>query len=666
MRFAGLDHFFTGVSVPVAALRTAEDCGVGEFADLPMLADWCAGAGLEVVQILPVNDTGMNSSPYSALSAYALHPLYLRLQDLPWARRRDADIKALRTSAAEKEASASGHFDHREVLAAKLRIAEQLFIDNRGPIRSNRQFTAWRAANPWVPAYAVFSSLKRERNSSPWSSWGSMANPGENDIRSYWKDNEDQCLCTAWIQYHLESQLSAASRALEEKGIFLKGDLPILMSRESADVWAARRYFDLSAKAGAPPDMFSPDGQNWGFPVYDWEKLGAEGYRWWKDRLAQAGKFFHALRIDHVLGFFRIWRIPGDELTGLLGRFSPAAGVAPSDLHALGFDDGRIRWLTLPHIPGGELEAAVGSDAARVSRLYLSRIGSEDLYNIRPELDSEAAIHALPEPGRVRDFLLSRHADRTFLLDPSGIRFPCWYFSRTRAFRSLSDGERSALEELISRRRRDSEKIWESGGREILSTLRDATDMLVCAEDLGDVPDCVPRVLSDLGILGLRILRWSREYRTTAPGQPAPFIPLSRYPRLSVCTPSVHDTSTVRGWWEEDPGEREAFHRFLGLSGTCPPHMTADLQELILSRCLDANSLLCMFQVQDILDLDQELWSPDPQADRINVPGTVNDSNWTWRMPLAVEDLLKRNRLRERLCSLVARRRAKPLDGGGR
>ena len=168
--------------------------------------------------------------------------------------------------------------------------------------------------------------------------------------------------------------------------------------------------------------------------------------------------------------------------------------------------------------------------------------------------------------------------------------------------------------------------------------LRDTTDMLVCAEDLGDVPAVVPKVLADLEILGLRILRWSREYGKTAPGKPAPFIPPASYPRLSVCTPSVHDTSTLRGWWEEDQEERETYYRFLGEPGACPPKMTRGLQERIVSQCLAAGSLVCMFQIQDIMDLDAELWSPDPRMDRINVPGTVNDQNWTWRMPLALED----------------------------
>jgi 4-alpha-glucanotransferase len=181
--------------------------------------------------------------------------------------------------------------------------------------------------------------------------------------------------------------------------------------------------------------------------------------------------------------------------------------------------------------------------------------------------------------------------------------------------------------------------------------------MLVCAEDLGDVPDCVPRVLADLDILGLRIERWSRDYKS--PG--APFIPPARYPRLSVCTPSVHDTSTLRGWWEENPDEREIFFATLGAGGPCPPRLSHDLLQAVLEHSLGAGSLLCVLQLQELLDLDGELWSEDPREDRINVPGTVAATNWTWRMPLAVEQLMGRRQLVERIRTMVGRRRERTL-----
>jgi 4-alpha-glucanotransferase len=312
-----------------------------------------------------------------------------------------------------------------------------------------------------------------------------MADPDGASIAKWWQGHADQCLPFAWTQFQLEAQLGAAARELASIGIALKGDLPILMSRESADVWASRKYFDLSGVAGAPPDMFSPDGQNWGFPVYDWDALRADNCTWWKDRLRQAGKFFSAFRIDHVLGFFRIWRIPRGERTGLLGRFSPSFALARADLEALGFDKGRLRWLSVPHISGGELEAALGPEAPAVKERYLVPVGSEALYNLKPEIDSETAIDTLDASAAVKGFLFSWHSNRTLLEDGNGLFFPPWYMEHKKGFQSLSDQEKSRLTELVGKRRTESEAAWETGGRELLDILRRSTDMLVCAEEIG-------------------------------------------------------------------------------------------------------------------------------------------------------------------------------------
>jgi 4-alpha-glucanotransferase len=663
MRFAPLDHYFTGVSIPVAALRTAESCGAGEFADLVSLGSWCRAAGLEVIQLLPVNDTGGNSSPYSAISAYALHPLYIRLQALPGAGAFAGEIDQFRKESAARELASHGHFSYRETLTFKLSIAERIFADNKSAILKDRAFTRWRADNPWVVPYAVFTALRKDNREAPWTSWPALADADPPQVSAWWDSHPGQCLASAWVQFQLETQLSAASKALEAMGVYLKGDLSILMTVDSADVWAYRKYFDLGALAGAPPDMFSPDGQNWGFPIYNWDNLGKEDYGWWKERLKQAGKFFHAFRIDHVLGFFRIWRIPRGEVTGLLGRFSPSVGLSGGDLLELGFDEGRLRWLSAPHISGAELNAALGPEASRVAGLWLQRVGNEELYNLAPEIDSESAIQALAEPPEVKKFLLSWHANRALLggSEDHGTRYPNWYLDGTKGFQSLSDEEKLRLRALIERRRHESEEMWESRGRELLAIIRGATDMLVCAEDLGDVPRCVPRVLAELRILGLRIVRWCREYDKAEPGAPAAFIAPGRYPSLSVCTPSVHDTSTIRGWWEEDAAERELFFHSLGENGVCPAHMTPALLEKIMSSCCGAASILCMFQLQDLLDLDEALWAGDPRDGRINVPGTVTEQNWTWRMPLAIEDLAARAGLSKRIQALAARRRARPM-----
>lgn len=648
MRFTKPPHLLTGVSVPVSALRSSESCGSGEFADLVPFGGWCAEAGVDLIQILPVNDTGWNSSPYSALSAFALHPLYLRLTDIAGVEPLAGEVAAFRASCERQK-----RLSYRDTLAFKLSVVERAFAARAGEIQQDPFFARWREDNPWTAPHAVFSAVRKERNGDPWPGWPApLRDPSSEDITRWFAAHERQCLVHAWTQYVLEGQLSEAARKLQAMGIALKGDIPILMSEDSVDVWASRRYFDLRSRAGAPPDMYSTQGQNWGFPVYDWDRLAQDGYQWWKSRLIQASKFFHAFRIDHVLGFFRIWAIPREETSGLLGRFSPAVAIAPAELARKGFDEGRIRWLSVPHITGAALAAGLGGDAPRAAGQYLDRVGQEDLFNLKPPVDAEGAIQALEEQRRVKDFLLAAHSDRALL--PAGDGFlAAWYAERSTAFASLTEPEKSTFRGLAGASRARSEEVWEKRGRELLAVLRDTTDMLVCAEDLGDVPACVPRVLAELSILGLRIVRWSREYGS--PG--APFIAPAHYPRLSVCTPSVHDTSTLRAWWEEDPAERALFFAGLGRGEACPDKMDGELLRDILELCLDSDSLLCVLQLQELLDLDEGLWSNDPREDRINVPGTVDDTNWTWRMPITIEALSGRGPLLARLKALAGPRR---------
>ncbi|MCX7030219.1 MAG: 4-alpha-glucanotransferase [Spirochaetes bacterium] len=651
MRFSVIDHPMTGVAVPVSALRSRSSCGVGEYPDLAALATWAAGVGIEVIQLLPVNDTGSNSSPYSALSAFALHPLYLRLEDV-----RGADRYAVEIAAWRRKAEARQRLDYPGTLAFKLSVLERIHRDRSAGIAADPGFTAWLADNPWVRPYAAFRSLERAHGGVAWETWGNDAADPVSAVRACWNDRPDECRFHAWVQREAAAQLAAASRALERSGVRLKGDLPILMSSQSADVWHERRFFDSGMRAGAPPDMYSAHGQMWGFPVYDWNAMAGDGYGWWKARLAQAARFFHAFRIDHVLGFFRIWQVPATEGNGLLGWFDPAEACTRADLAAAGFDDAAVRWLSVPHVRGADLRAKLGPDADRVAGRYLLRIGGEDLYNLGPGLDREDAIRALDEPNRIKEALYRWHADRALLAAGRDRFFPSWYYERSQAFIGLDDDRRRRLQDLFRERRTASERIWERRGRDLLAMVRDASDMLVCAEDLGDVPDCVPRVLADLGILGLRIERWAREWKR--PG--SPFIPPAEYPALTVCTPSVHDTSTLRGWWEEDRAEREAFYPLLELGGACPDRLTPEVHAAIVERCLGSRSRLCMFPLQELLDLDPDLWTPDPRGDRVNVPGTVADTNWTWRMPLTIESLTGRTGLADRLRAMVDGRRRRP------
>jgi 4-alpha-glucanotransferase len=457
------------------------------------------------------------------------------------------------------------------------------------------------------------------------------------------KNLKKEHLFWVWLQEALDAQFSKVSKAVADLGIVLEGDLPILMNEDSADVWAHPEIFHSELSAGAPPDMYSPEGQNWGFPIYNWEALAAQGYAWWKERLAVAQKYFKAYRIDHVLGFFRIWASNRFDYSSALGRYVPFIPIDQKDFNELGFDKGRIRWICEPHVPTGEVwdalrnnwggpvtEDKVAAAAGEVFAKALDRIGDEELWLFKPSIRGEKDIDALKLHPAARTYLFTAFHNRIFLEYEKGHYFPVWYYRNSRAYISLTEGEKNSLEALLAARQASSEKIWEDQGKKLLSVLAASSAMLPCAEDLGAVPDCVPRVLSALKILGLRVLRWHREWKKD--GQP--YIPFGEYPELSVCTPAVHDSSTVREWWETEADQAQ-LSGFLGVP-SLPRVYNPGTAKIILSKVAAAASRFRVFQIQDLLHLSARWYASDPSSERVNVPGTYNEFNWTYRLPAAI------------------------------
>jgi len=628
MAFPSLHHALTGTAVPLSALRSHQGSGIGEFPDLVALGTWCHEAGLTLIQLLPINDTGYESSPYSAMSAFALHPVYLRLSDLP-----GFSAIADKTKALAAELNARVQVDHGRVWGAKQLLLNQLF--------QHVSFTSadaelWLKRNSWGRAYAVFWALRERYARAGWQSWPEHRKVGETEIQRLWDQLGSEARFPVWLQIQAENQLEAAVKGLEGLGVALKGDIPILLNEDSADVWAYPQYFDLTRRAGAPPDGMNPEGQNWGFPCYQWDNLARDGYRWWKERLVHASRFYQAYRIDHVLGFFRLWATPQENHTAQLGLYLPASQISEASLRALGFDQGRLTWFSEPHIFGMELRDQLGDEADSVARLALVQVAQEDLYRFNPAIKGEKDLTALPVSGSAKGALVQWFRNRTLLRQPDGAYVPTAQYYATRAYSSLGQDERWAFEHLVQETLDRVQTDWEEQGRRLLTFMKEATSMLVCAEDLGSVPDCVPRVLGDLQILGLKICRWARDWN--AAGQP--YYRVAEYPELSVCTPSVHDTSTLRQWWEEEPGHA-GFLTSLGLdpqSDDAP--YTPEQAHKVLSALMGTRSRLCIIPLQDWFALDSGLRTEDPAVERVNTPGTVGGANWAWRMKPYLEDLV--------------------------
>ncbi|MDR2246222.1 MAG: 4-alpha-glucanotransferase [Treponema sp.] len=641
-----------GTVVPVGALRSKESAGVGEFPDLVEFAGLCGKMGIGLIQILPVNDTGYESSPYSALTVFALHPLYLRIGELPEARSGPPEILQ-KVNAMRQEFDGEKRFPFEKILRAKLGLLREIYAANKENIAAQAEtgdLGNWIAQNPWIKEYAVYRRLKEANGGKSWQEWPSFRQVTPEEIEALWNDGalRDEHRFWAWLQQALDAQFHKAAGEIAARGIILEGDLPILINEDSCDVWAHPDYFHTEMSAGAPPDMYSPGGQNWGFPTYNWEALAKTDYLWWRQRLKAAEKYYQAYRIDHVLGFFRIWASPRKEYTAALGRFVPAVPVTRAELSVLGFDDSRVRWMSQPHIPTGAVwdalrdnwggaytESEIAAEAGKVFSAALNRIGGEELWLFKDAIRGEKDIAALGLHPAAQTCLFNAWHNRIFFEYEKGTFSPVWHYRDSRAYASLSGAEKSPLEELLVKHRADSEKIWEKQGKKLLSVLRDSSSMLPCAEDLGAVPDCVPRVLTRLKILGLRVVRWHREW--DKPGEP--FVPFEDYPELSVCTAAVHDSSTLREWWERE-ADQQGICNLIGYP-SLPRTYNPGVARVLLQKMAAAASRFRVFLIQDLLHLSSRWYAADPASERINVPGVVDPFNWTYRLPGPVEELAK-------------------------
>jgi len=646
-----------GAVVPIGALRGGKPTAVGEFPDLAEFALLCKKMKVGLIQLLPVNDTGYESSPYFSLTAFALHPLYLRISDLPEAEQFKDKVAAI-----NKEFAGEVRFPYQKVLQAKMALLREIYAAHEAAIEQKAKkggsLDNWIEQNSWVKQYAAFRRLKEANGGKSWKEWTEHRDVTPEDIAALWNDPQyrKDHLFWAWLQEALDIQFSAAAKVASEAGITLEGDLPILMNDDSCDVWAHSDIFIQELSAGAPPDMYSPDGQNWGFPLYNWAAQEKDNYAWWKLRLAVAGKYYQAYRIDHVLGFFRIWSSSHHDYSSVLGRYVPFTPITNGDLRKLGYDKGRVRWLSLPHLPTDDLwnalrasnlsETEIAATAKKVFAKALDRVGGEELWVFKRKIKGEKDIDGLGLHPAIRPCLLLAWHNRLFLEYEKGKFFPAWYYRESRAYRSLSNEEKQSLEDLIQKRTAKSEKTWETHGKKLLSVLVESSPMLPCAEDLGAVPSGVPRVLTRLKILGLRVVRWHRHWEQDK----QPYIPFEEYPELSVCTPAVHDSSTVREWWEREADQKQ-FANFIGCS-SLPKTYNPETAKAILFKTASARSRFRVFQIQDLLHLSSKWYAPDPASERVNVPGSCNEFNWTYRLPASVGEIGKDKELIKTIAEL--------------
>lgn len=658
--FALYNRKLAGTQVPVFSLRTRKSAGIGDFGDLKTMIDFVASTGQKVLQLLPINDTTIthtwtDSYPYSCISVFAIHPQYADLHALPELKDAKARAEAEKTRA---ELNALDKIDYEKVNDFKINYLRQIFNQEGGKMMKTAEYKAFfQDTELWLVPYAQYSYLRDKNGTADFNQWPD---------HQVWDEAERKALAdpkTAayknvaffyFVQFVLDRQMQEAHEHAKAKGVILKGDIPIGVNRNGCDVWTEPKYFNLNGQAGAPPDDFSANGQNWGFPTYNWFEMLKDGCQWWNRRFQNMARYFDAYRIDHVLGFFRIWEIPVHSVHGLLGQFAPALAMSREEIESYGLHFQEDRFIR-PFITDWVLDRVFHERAGEVKEKYLDRLDDER-YQMKPEVDTQRKVEALFADATdekelwLRDGLYALISDVLFVRDHTnpGVFHPRISAQLDFIYESLYDNDKAAFNRLYNDYfYRRNNQFWYQEAMKKLPKLVQATRMLVCAEDLGMVPDCVPWVMDELKMLGLEL--------QSMPKDPSvKFGHLSRNPYRSVCTISSHDMPTLRMWWDENiQRTQEYYNTMLYRQGPAPHPLPGWLASDIISRHLTSPSMLCILSIQDWLATDEALRLPDADAERINIPANPKHY-WRYRMHLNIEDLAADKRFVQSITEMIS------------
>ena len=658
--FALYNRKLAGTQVPVFSLRTRKSAGIGDFGDLKTMIDFVASTGQKVLQLLPINDTTIthtwtDSYPYSCISVFAIHPQYADLHALPELKDAKARAEAEKTRA---ELNALDKIDYEKVNDFKINYLRQIFNQEGEKMMKTAEYKAFfQDTELWLVPYAQYSYLRDKNGTADFNQWPD---------HQVWDEAERKALAdpkTAayknvaffyFVQFVLDRQMQEAHEHAKAKGVILKGDIPIGVNRNGCDVWTEPKYFNLNGQAGAPPDDFSANGQNWGFPTYNWFEMLKDDCQWWNRRFQNMARYFDAYRIDHVLGFFRIWEIPVHSVHGLLGQFAPALAMSREEIESYGLHFQEDRF-TRPFITDWVLDRMFHERAGEVKEKYLDRLDDER-YQMKPEVDTQRKVEALFADATdekelwLRDGLYALISDVLFVRDHTnpGVFHPRISAQLDFIYESLYDNDKAAFNRLYNDYfYRRNNQFWYQEAMKKLPKLVQATRMLVCAEDLGMVPDCVPWVMDELKILSLEL--------QSMPKDPSvKFGHLSRNPYRSVCTISSHDMPTLRMWWDENiQRTQEYYNTMLYRQGPAPHPLPGWLASDIISRHLTSPSMLCILSIQDWLATDEALRLPDANAERINIPANPKHY-WRYRMHLNIEDLAADKRFVQNITEMIS------------
>lgn len=641
-------HFrAAGVAIPIFSIRTQSDAGIGDFLSLKNLVDWADAMQLKVIQTLPIYDTTnsytwRDSYPYSAISVYALHPIYLGISHLPI---KDSKAKQ-HFSKQIRELNGYDSVDYEKVLQLKKAYSTQLFKENFDTVSTETAYRSFVEENKfWLFPYACFSILRDMYGTANFSEWPSEFRQFKNSTIKEWMKHNPQTIQLVneiyYIQYLLHQQLQEATQYARSKGIILKGDIPIGVNKYSVETWTEPHLFNLDKQAGAPPDDFAILGQNWGFPTYNWQQMSQNNYLWWQQRLKKMADYFDAYRIDHILGFFRIWEIPQHALHALLGYFSPALPLSQTEIEdkwQLAFDNS----FTTPQLTKEQVYELFGKYAEDAIAHFLQE-NTHQYWQLQPHVDTQRKIVSffskLPENSdnaSIKESLLRFAEEVLFIPDgeQSHLFHPRIALQNTLRFKALSHSQQWAINELYEHfffHRHNH--FWQQEALKKLPSITQATSMLPCGEDLGMIPSCVAPTMKELQILQLDIERMPKNPRLV-------FEEIEELPLLSVCASSTHDMAPIRLWWEQNPVLIQTYWNTILNQPACAPEQAPPEACLsIIKRHLHSPAMFTILPIQDWLSACRTWREYPPEKEQINNPANP-EHYWQYRMQMSIEELM--------------------------
>jgi len=648
-----------GSVIPVFSLRSKNSFGIGDFADLRLYVEWAVRTHQQVVQTLPINDTTKtysweDSYPYSAISVYALHPLYISLH---WLGELKGDENKKAFEEKRLKLNALKQVDYEQVCKLKTAYLHLYFEQSGTSYTQSKSYHSFIKKNEnWLVPYAAFCYLRDTFHTSDFSKWKEYAIFNKEKIKNLCNPNSK-----AWpiikfhffVQYIAQQQLKMVRNYARTYGIMLKGDLPIGVNRSGVETWTEPQFFHLDGQTGAPPDAFSKIGQNWSFPTYNWDVLEQDHFNWWKRRLRALEEYFDCMRIDHILGFFRIWEVPYDYLEGLCGHFRPSLPLSPTDIEERGLPFNKERFTT-SLIHESHLADLFGDQTLQVSTIYLEHHSADyfslkDNYNTQRKIENAFEKQTDKVSLEIKKGLFAICNEKLFLpdMDQKGYYHPRISAASSYVYQELSKADKEAFDKLyLDFFYHRHNYYWQEVAYRRLTPLTNEADLLICGEDLGMIPDSVPNVMNNLRILSLEIERMPKRIGET-------FSDLPHLPYRSVCCTSSHDMSPIRSWWEEDEELTQAYYnQILRHYGKAPKQCTTNIAKQILENHLSSPSMFAIFPLQDWLAISQDLRLSDPHAERINVPSNPHNY-WNYRMHLTMEELLSAHELNETIRKMI-------------